>query len=57
MYLICPPHSEAILISGWEHLAMSHHPDKFGNYRHDDSVDISLICHITSRDHVFNSVV
>ena len=57
MYLICPPHSEAILISGWEHLAMSHHPDKFGNYRHEDSGDISLICHITSRDHVFNSVV
>ena len=31
-----------------------HYPDKFGGQRHCDSSDIQLLlCHLTSREHVF----
>ena len=51
---IRPPHWGVIGIHGWELLAVYYHPDKFGDHRYWNSGDIMvLICHVTSRDHMF----
>ena len=37
----------------WEHLAVSHHFDKFAENRYCDQSDLMLIiCHVTSHNHI-----
>ena len=44
-------------IHGWELLAVCHHSYKFGDHRYSDGGDIVfLICHLTSRDHMFKGL-
>ena len=39
---------------GLELLAVSQHPDKFGDHRPCDNRDLMfLVCNVTSRDHLF----
>ena len=43
-------------INGWELLAVLHHHDKLSDHKHCDCGDtMALICHVTSRDHMFMS--
>ena len=40
-------------ISGWESLAVCHHPDKFDDHGHCESGNMFLVCHVTSPDYMF----
>ena len=44
-YLTC---QKVMLIFGWVHLAVSHHLDKFDDQRHCASVEMFLVCHVTT---------
>ena len=37
----------------WELLAVCHYPAKSSDHNHCDSVDMFLICHVTSCEHIF----
>ena len=43
-------------ISGWESLAVCHHPDKFGDHGHCESGYIFFTCHLTSPDNMFKGL-
>ena len=53
MYLICHIISQDHLIDGWEFFAKWPHPDKIGDYRHNDGGDMMfLIRHMFLIPHV-----
>ena len=35
---------------------LCHHPDKSCDHKHCDSGDMSLICHVTSQEHMFEGL-
>ena len=54
--LTWPPHWWFIWIDGWQLLVVYHHPDKSVSkcdYRHYDSANMFLICHVISLEDMF----
>ena len=45
-----------MLIYEWELLVLCHHPDKSCGHKHCDSGDMSLICQVTFREHIFEGL-
>ena len=53
-----PPNWEVTQIYGWKFLAVCHHPEKFCDRRYRDNGNkMFLICHVTSRNHMFKGLM